>query len=49
MRRRFEYKDRELEDFLIRFYPAGNYTWVVPGGCTEVDAARKEPAVMELC
>lgn len=37
MRRRFEYKDRELEDFLIRFYPAGNYTWVVPGGCTEVD------------
>lgn len=37
MRRRFEYKDRELEDFLIRFYPAGNYTWIVPGGCTEVD------------
>lgn len=37
MRRRFEYKHRELEDFLIRFYPAGNYTWVVPGGCTEVD------------
>ena len=33
MRRRFEYKHRELEDFLIRFYPAGNYTWVVPGGC----------------
>lgn len=37
MRRRFEYKDRELEDFIIRFYPAGNYTWVVPDGCTEVD------------
>jgi hypothetical protein len=37
MRRRFEYKDRELEDFLIRFYPAGDYTWVVPAGCTEVD------------
>lgn len=37
MRRRFEYKNRELEDFLIRFYPAGNYTWIVPGGCTEVD------------
>ena len=33
MRRRFEYKDRELEDFLIRFYPAGNYTWIVPEGC----------------
>lgn len=37
MRRRFFDKNRELEDFLIRFYPAGNYTWVVPGGCTEVD------------
>lgn len=37
MRRRFEYKDRELEDFIIRFYPAGNYTWTVPPGCTEVD------------
>ena len=37
MRRRFENKDRELEDFIIRFYPAGNYTWVVPKGCTEVD------------
>lgn len=37
MRRRFEYKERELEDFLIRFYPAGNYTWIVPKGCREVD------------
>lgn len=37
MRRRFEYKERELEDFLIRFYPAGNYTWIVPEGCREVD------------
>ena len=37
MRRRFEYKDRELEDFLIRFYPAGNYTWIVPDGCFLVD------------
>lgn len=37
MRRRFFDKNRELEDFLIRFYPAGNYTWVVPAGCTEVD------------
>ena len=37
MRRRFENKDRELEDFIIRFYPAGNYTWVVPEGCREVD------------
>lgn len=37
MRRRFFDKNREFEDFLIRFYPAGNYTWVVPAGCTEVD------------
>lgn len=37
MRRRFEYKDRELEDFLIGFYPAGNYTWIVPEGCFSVD------------
>jgi hypothetical protein len=37
MRRRFENKDRELEDFIIRFYPAGNYTWVVPDGCFSVD------------
>lgn len=37
MRKRFEYKDRELEDFLIRFYPAGNYTWIVPEGCFSVD------------
>lgn len=37
MRRRFENKDRELEDFLIRFYPAGNYTWIVPEVCFSVD------------
>lgn len=37
MRRRFEYKERELEDFLIRFYPAGNYTWIVPDDCFLVD------------
>lgn len=39
MRRRFEYKEkeRELEDFLIRFYPAGKYTWIVPDGCFLVD------------
>lgn len=43
MRRRFEYKDRELEDFIIRFYPAGNYTWTVPPGCTEVDVFLLEP------
>lgn len=28
---------KRLEDFLVRFYPAGTYTWVVPDGCTEVD------------
>lgn len=37
MRRRFLIKNRELEDFIIRFYPAGNYTWTVPSGCREVD------------
>ena len=37
MRRRFFDKNRELEDFLIRFYPAGNYTWIVPDGCFLVD------------
>ena len=39
MRRRFENKNknRELEDFIIRFYPAGNYIWVVPDGCFSVD------------
>ena len=37
MRRRLLQKNRELEDFIIRFYPAGNYTWTVPSGCREVD------------
>lgn len=37
MRRRFFDKKRELEDFLIRFYPAGVYTWIVPDGCFLVD------------
>lgn len=37
MRRRFLIKNRELEDFIIRFYPAGNYTWVVSDGCFSVD------------
>lgn len=37
MRRRLLKKNGELEDFIIRFYPAGNYTWKVPAGCWEVD------------
>ena len=37
MRRRLLQKNRELEDFIIRFYPAGNYTWIVPDGCFLVD------------
>lgn len=38
MRRRFSLdKKRELEDFLIRFYPAGSYSWTVPDGCFLVD------------
>lgn len=36
MRRRLlGQKDKTL--FTKRFYPAGNYTWIVPPGCTEVD------------
>lgn len=37
MRRRYSNNKKELEDFLIRFYPAGTYTWTVPDGCFEVD------------
>jgi len=37
MRRRFMSK-REKRLFVKRFFPAGKYTWVVPIGCTEVDA-----------
>ena len=29
--------NREKKLFIKRFYPAGNYTWTVPLGCTEVD------------
>lgn len=28
---------KEKKLFIKRFYPAGNYTWTVPSGCTEVD------------
>lgn len=28
---------QKLQLFTKRFYPAGNYTWVVPPGCTSVD------------
>lgn len=28
---------KELVLYTKRFYPAGNYTWVVPEGCTSVD------------
>lgn len=28
---------RKLLFFQKRFFPAGNYTWIVPPGCTEVD------------
>lgn len=37
MRRRFNQGKRELEDFLVRFFPAGNYSFIVPQGCTEID------------
>ena len=35
MRRRVMSSNKKL--FIKRFYPAGNYTWTVPAGCTEVD------------
>ena len=28
---------KKLQLFTKRFYPAGNYTWIVPKGCREVD------------
>ena len=28
---------REKKLFIKRFFPAGNYTWTVPAGCTEVE------------
>ena len=37
MRRRFIGGGRKLQFFTKRFYPAGNYTWIVPAGCTQVD------------
>lgn len=36
MRRRI-IDNKKLQLFTKRFYPAGNYTWTVPPGCTEVD------------
>lgn len=35
MRRSMMGKRKKL--FIKRFYPAGNYTWIVPRGCTSVD------------
>lgn len=37
MRRRLIGKSNKLQLFYKRFYPAGNYTWTVPAGCTEID------------
>lgn len=37
MLRRRTIGSKKLEFFQKRFYPAGNYTWTVPPGCTEVD------------
>lgn len=37
MLRRRTIGSKKLVFFQKRFYPAGNYTWVVPKGCTEVD------------
>lgn len=30
-------ENREKKLFIKRFFPAGNYTWIVPKGCREVD------------
>lgn len=37
MKRRAILGIEKLQLFTKRFYPAGNYTWTVPPGCTEVD------------
>lgn len=37
MKRRMILGNKKLQLFTKRFYPAGNYTWPVPPGCTEVD------------
>lgn len=37
MMRRRTMGNKKLVLFQKRFYPAGNYTWTVPPGCTEVD------------
>lgn len=37
MKRRAILGNRKLQLFTKRFFPAGNYTWTVPPGCTEVD------------
>ena len=37
MLRRRTIGSKKLVFFQKRFYPAGNYTWTVPPGCTEVD------------
>ena len=35
--RRSMMRRKKLQLFTKRFYPAGNYTWIVPKGCREVD------------
>lgn len=37
MLRRRTIGSKKLVFFQKRFFPAGNYTWIVPPGCTEVD------------
>lgn len=37
MLRRRTIGSKKLVFFQKRFYPAGNYTWIVPKGCREVD------------
>ena len=39
---------KKLQLFTKRFFPAGNYTWVVPRGCKEVDVFLVGGVVVEV-
>ena len=39
---------KKLQLFTKRFYPAGNYTWIVPKGCREVDVFLSEEGVQDI-
>ena len=39
---------KKLQLFTKRFYPAGNYTWIVPKGCREVMCFLSEEGVQDI-